>query len=78
MKSGSYTFKVCKACERAAQNVRAATHEAKLQKLVYHLKARYGLTVAQWNKKLSAQDGCCAICRKELTRPFTDHNHETG
>ena len=79
MKSGSYTFKVCKACERAAQNVRAATHEAKLRKLVTSPESPLtSLTVAQWNKILSAQDGCCAICRTEVTRPFTDHNHETG
>ena len=43
----------------------------------YHLKRRYGLTPAAFQRLWEAQGGECAIC---LTRPadHVDHDHETG
>lgn len=37
------------------------------------------LTVVEYDKKLKAQDGKCAICRKppKLKRLCVDHNHKT-
>lgn len=46
------------------------------------LKKLYGLSLADYNAKLIAQDHRCAICRKhqlESIRAFAvDHNHTTG
>ena len=46
------------------------------------LKARYGITLTDWNEMFESQQGCCAICGKhqsEVKKRFhTDHNHETG
>jgi hypothetical protein len=37
-------------------------------------KRLYGLTEEQFEKKLSKQNGKCAICRNELTNPGVDHD----
>lgn len=37
--------------------------------------ARKGLTLAQVDALLRAQDGCCAICRAILGTPHIDHDH---
>lgn len=49
------------------------------------LKKVYGISVAEYNKKLKEQGGKCAICAKETNKLKnktinfnTDHNHETG
>lgn len=41
-----------------------------------HLKRRYGLTVAEYDALVEAQDGRCAICLDPLTdTPAVDHDH---
>ncbi|MFF8422912.1 endonuclease VII domain-containing protein [Streptomyces sp. NPDC015680] len=43
------------------------------------LKYNYGLTVAEYETRLTAQGGRCAICREvSPQRLHVDHNHETG
>lgn len=45
------------------------------------LRSRYGITVADYDAMLSAQNGLCAICDQPSTngkRLHVDHNHETG
>lgn len=50
------------------------------------LRDSFGMTVDEWEEKILAQNGCCAICRKpetatRLGKPLTlsvDHNHKTG
>lgn len=50
------------------------------------MRHRYGLTLADYDTMLEAQDGVCAICRKPETRDHgngpvrlaVDHNHDTG
>ena len=42
-----------------------------------HLKRTFGLTAAQHEALLAAQDGSCAICRDAPVQHI-DHNHETG
>lgn len=45
---------------------------------VMHLRATYGLTVEQFDTRLKAQDGRCAICRDEpKTVLHVDHDHVT-
>lgn len=41
---------------------------------------KYGLTIAQYDEKLQAQNGVCAICCQTVQgkRLFVDHNHSTG
>lgn len=46
------------------------------------LKKKYGMTIADYNKKLEEQGNCCAICNKNTNLPdesfHVDHNHATG
>ena len=47
------------------------------------LKYRYGISNEDYEKMLSAQGGCCAICKKPAAKNskgvlFVDHDHDTG
>lgn len=45
------------------------------------LKRRYAMTLDEWDALWAAQDGRCAICRRELVddrSTHVDHNHVTG
>jgi hypothetical protein len=46
-----------------------------------HLKRKYGITLEEYEERLTAQGGVCAICRRP-PRPdislHVDHNHVTG
>lgn len=48
----------------------------------YKLKQNYGITLDQYNKMLSDQNGCCRICDRhesKLSKKLcVDHNHTTG
>lgn len=43
------------------------------------LKTNYGLTLKQHKEMYIKQNGCCAICKQNLSydRAMTDHNHKT-
>jgi adenine-specific DNA methylase len=44
-----------------------------------HLVRKYGITQANYDAMFKAQDGKCAVCRKEQARAFdVDHDHVTG
>lgn len=46
-----------------------------------HLKRKFNLTVEEYDTMLEAQDGNCAICRKECETGYAlavDHNHANG
>jgi DNA-directed RNA polymerase subunit RPC12/RpoP len=47
----------------------------------WHLKNEYGVSQADFERQLKAQDGKCAICKREITlttkKAFIDHNHST-
>ena len=43
----------------------------------YHLKARYGITAADYDAMLEAQGGLCAVCR-ERPAQHVDHDHVFG
>lgn len=44
------------------------------------LKAKYGITVADYDAMLAKQNGVCAICKfpPKRRRLAVDHNHKTG
>lgn len=47
----------------------------------HHLKKKYGITQAQKDALLAAQDGKCAICATDKPTAIgwaTDHDHKTG
>ncbi len=73
---------ICKACRAAwAREYRARNPNADS---VRKLKYRYGITQEEYDVRLEAQGGACAICRKAEpggngnTSFHVDHNHETG
>ena len=43
----------------------------------YHLKARYGITAAEFDTMVEAQGGLCLLCR-ERPPQHVDHDHVTG
>lgn len=49
-----------------------------------HLSRQYGITVEEYDARLLAQDGCCAICKGEEPQArrgenwSVDHDHATG
>jgi len=43
----------------------------------YHLRARYGITAAEYDAMIEAQDGLCALCN-ERPPEHVDHDHATG
>ena len=77
----------CKVCEAADQK------EAKQKRLAldyegtrskeraHNLKRMFGMSLEEYDEKLKAQDGVCAICGglcKSGKRLAVDHNHTTG
>jgi hypothetical protein len=46
------------------------------------LRRMYGITVAEWQAMLDAQDGRCAVCRTDTPGGrglfHVDHSHSTG
>jgi len=77
-KTGYYVNKRCYFCEREWLAAHRRKPETKKRKKFYWIAFRYGLTPEQWQIMLKQQQGKCAICKKRLLRPFTDHNHKTG
>ncbi len=46
-----------------------------------HLRRKYGITIADYDRMFAAQNGVCAICleaRPEERTLHVDHDHETG
>ena len=44
----------------------------------HSLKAVYGLSLAQWDRMVIRQLGCCAICGEQCRDLHVDHCHATG
>ena len=42
------------------------------------LKAKYGLTLEQYDEMRARQEGKCAICGDDKSKLVIDHNHRTG
>ena len=44
-----------------------------------HIRSRYGISVADYNRMFSEQSGCCAVCgERQSERLGIDHNHITN
>ncbi len=41
-------------------------------------KRKYGITQEEFEARIDAQKGLCAICFKPMVVPHIDHNHATG
>jgi hypothetical protein len=66
---------------RARQRAYKQLPERKLAEREYHLKKKYGITLADYDELLEVQGGVCAICgeaRPEDRALHVDHDHETG
>jgi hypothetical protein len=92
----------CRECSAAAMNAYRTAHpdrvaaskrrthlkHYKTKGRAYRLKAKYGLTAAEYQELFDAQDGRCAICGERAsgranngavhTELSVDHDHETG
>jgi hypothetical protein len=65
----------CKTChnERGRRNVQRNHGSTRS----YHLKRRYGITAADFDRMAADQGGTCAVCR-ERPPVHVDHDHATG
>jgi len=72
-KDGRHTY--CKPCHN--HRGRETRHRLYGGSRNYHLVQRYGITAAQYDAMLAAQDGRCALCRERLAE-HVDHDHVFG
>lgn len=73
----------CKPCGAAYQRQLRSKQDPKLAKertRKIKLKAKYGISVEQYDEMFESQNGVCVVCQKD-TRPnplAVDHDHTTG
>lgn len=67
---------MCKLCKFKKRKERDARFPDRIRKM--DLKAKYGLTLDEYNTMHANQRGMCAICRTEKETLVVDHNHVTG
>ena len=67
---------------RGRQRARNKTPQGRRATRSNNLKAKFGISVQEFDQRFRAQDRCCAICkrrRKTKEKSFAlDHNHSTG
>jgi hypothetical protein len=82
----------CKECSKAQATAYRASKpdyhkeayaKTKDQTRERHLKRKYGVTLADYDRMLADQGGCCAICLAPEAKQFkgvfhVDHDHATG
>jgi hypothetical protein len=75
----------CKVCMETARRRRRKLHPESCRGLYERqgrssmLKAKFGLTVADYEEMLAGQNGACKICGKTTRKRLAvDHDHETG
>lgn len=79
-----FRCKVCEAVDQkeAKQKRLAADYEGtRAKERMNNLKRMFGMSLEEYDEKLKAQDGVCAICGglcKSGKRLAVDHNHTTG
>ena len=74
----SYSYE-CKEC--TVERVKKNHNPSRSRQL--HLKRKYGLTFAEFDKMLTEQNESCAICKSPVAggksnRFMVDHDHKTG
>jgi recombination endonuclease VII len=72
---------VCKVCNALAAKAYKEKNPAKVKRSIRNsvLKRQYGITLAEYEVMLAAQEGVCGICRQPPTRTLhVDHDHRTG
>lgn len=77
-----YRVRKCQKCCGDRQRERKSNNRDvyKEQGFARNLRAKYGLTVQEWERLLVLQGEKCPVCSKSLTRKNThvDHDHKTG
>jgi len=72
----------CKVCDKECSKKHRKTRRGKPR--ASHLKRRYGITEADYERMLTRQGSACAICRsknsgiKDSDKFAVDHDHKTG
>lgn len=56
---------------------RASDRRRRSKQQAYARKRLYGLSPEHFQRLFDQQEGRCAICRTELTKPCVDHDHDT-
>ena len=70
----------CKACQKAYQQRKPVTKKRRKERI---LKKKFNMGMEDYERKLSEQRGCCAICSAPepgCDREYfaVDHDHDTG
>jgi hypothetical protein len=84
--SANGRYRKCMECRNLVRRIRYYRPENRErffeQRRKGRLKARYGISVEQYNKMTKEQNGLCAICKNECPKYgevlSVDHCHETG
>ncbi len=77
----------CKSCWKQKAKTAYVKPDKKKTK-AYTLKSKFGITLEKYHELYTQQNGCCAICSKQITLyaetrdlsdvACVDHNHTTG
>jgi len=67
---------LCKQCKFRKRKERDAKYPDRIRSM--DLKAKYGMTIADYNAMHARQNGRCAICSTSEETLVVDHNHKTG
>jgi hypothetical protein len=66
----------CRTCQREKANAWRKANPKRRN--AHRIKSMYGLTQADFDAMLHAQQGRCGICDTELVSLRIDHDHKTG
>ena len=67
---------LCKQCKFRKRKERDAQNPGRIRNM--DLKAKYGITLDDYNAMYERQGGRCAICGAAEGKLVVDHNHKTG
>jgi|TARA_R110000868_G_scaffold345734_2_gene606849 hypothetical protein len=80
--SSGYRINICSTChaERSIKWAKENKDKVKAHRRKRNLKAKYGISVEEYDKMFEEQNGSCFICFSLPTRRrlSVDHNHTTG
>ncbi len=67
---------LCKQCKFRKRKERDAKYPDRIRRM--DLKAKYGMTIEDYDAMHARQNGKCAICGTSEEKLVVDHNHKTG